>query len=99
MAGTLDKVTAFVVRPAAAGYELLLFEHYAGGIQVPAGTVEHARRATLARAASPSPAEIDADIVTACREGSLSAPAIVELVSWLSVLQILPRLSRYFLVE
>ena len=40
MAGTLDKVTAFVVRPAAAGYDLLLFEHHAGSIQVPAGTVE-----------------------------------------------------------
>ncbi len=40
MAGTLDKVTTFVVRPAAAGYELLLFEHSDGSIQVPAGTVD-----------------------------------------------------------
>ena len=40
MAGTLDKVTAFVVLPAGAGYDLLLFEHSAGNIQVPAGTVE-----------------------------------------------------------
>ena len=53
----------------------------------------------LARAASPSPAEIGADIVAACREGGLSAPAIVELVSWLSVLQMLHRLSSYFVVE
>ena len=53
----------------------------------------------LARAASPSPAQIDADVVAACREGGLSAPAIVELVSWLSVLQMLHRLSCYFVVD
>ncbi len=53
----------------------------------------------LGRAASPSPAEIDADIVAACREGGLSAPAIVELVSWISVLQMLHRPSCYFVVE
>lgn len=50
----------------------------------------------LARAASPSPAEIDTDIVAACRDAGLSAPAIVELVSWLSVLQMLHRLSSYY---
>ena len=50
----------------------------------------------LVRAASPSPAEIDADVVAACREGGLSAPAIVELVSWISVLQMLHRLSSYY---
>lgn len=52
----------------------------------------------LARAASPSPAQIDADIVAACREGQLTAPAIVELVSWISVLQMLHRLSSYYVV-
>jgi alkylhydroperoxidase family enzyme len=50
----------------------------------------------LARAASPSPAEIDTGIVTACGEAGLSAPAIVELVSWISVLQMLHRLSSYY---
>jgi 8-oxo-dGTP pyrophosphatase MutT (NUDIX family) len=40
MTSVLDKVTVFVVRPAAAGYDLLLFEHHAGSIQLPAGTVE-----------------------------------------------------------
>ncbi len=50
----------------------------------------------LARAGAPSPAEIDADVVAACREGELSAPAIVELVSWLSVLQMLHRLSCFY---
>ena len=52
----------------------------------------------LARAASPSPAEIDPGIVAACREAPLSAPAIVELVSWMSVLQMLHRLSSYYVV-
>jgi 8-oxo-dGTP pyrophosphatase MutT (NUDIX family) len=40
MVGVLDKVTTFVVRPAATGYDLLLFRHHAGSIQLPAGTVE-----------------------------------------------------------
>lgn len=52
----------------------------------------------LARAASPSPAQIDAHIVAACREGQLTAPAIVGLVSWISVLQMLHRLSSYYVV-
>ena len=51
---------------------------------------------TLSRAASPSPARIDADVVATCREGGLSAPAIVELVCWLSVLQMLHRLSCFY---
>ena len=36
----IEKVTAFVTRPTSDGYELLLFEHPAAGIQIPAGTVE-----------------------------------------------------------
>jgi alkylhydroperoxidase family enzyme len=51
---------------------------------------------TLARAASPSPPEIDEKTVAACREGGLSAPAIVELVCWLSVLQMLHRLTCFY---
>jgi hypothetical protein len=50
----------------------------------------------LSRAASPSPAEIDHEIVATCREADLSAPAIVELVSWLSVLQMLHRLGAFY---
>jgi alkylhydroperoxidase family enzyme len=49
----------------------------------------------LAKAASPSPAAIDAAIVTACREAGLPPAALVELVCWLSVLQMLHRLSGY----
>jgi alkylhydroperoxidase family enzyme len=56
------------------------------------------RRAALmlSRAASPSPPEIDAGVVSACRDGGLSAPAIVEVVCWLSVLQMLHRLSCFY---
>ncbi len=50
----------------------------------------------LARAASPSPAEITSDVVNACREGEVSSAAIIELVTWLSVLQMLHRLTSYF---
>lgn len=50
----------------------------------------------LSRAASPSPARIDADTVRACRDSELSAAAIVELVCWLSVLQMLHRLSCFY---
>jgi 8-oxo-dGTP pyrophosphatase MutT (NUDIX family) len=40
MTKTVEKVTAFVTRPAETGQELLLFEHPNAGIQIPAGTVE-----------------------------------------------------------
>ena len=49
----------------------------------------------LARAASPSPAQIDADVVAACRDSGLPPAAIVELVTWLAVLQMLHRLSCF----
>jgi hypothetical protein len=50
----------------------------------------------LARAASTSPAQIDAGTVATVREGGLSAAAIVELVCWLSVLQMLHRLTCFY---
>jgi len=50
----------------------------------------------VARAASPSPAAITPQVVEACRRSGLSSPAIVELITWLSVLQMLHRLSSYF---
>jgi alkylhydroperoxidase family enzyme len=53
----------------------------------------------LARAASPSPAQIDAGVVAACRRGGLSAPAVVEVVTWLAVLQTLHRLFAYHRAE
>jgi hypothetical protein len=53
----------------------------------------------LARAAAPSPADITPQVVEICRQSELSAPAIVELITWLSVLQMLHRLSSYFVAE
>lgn len=50
----------------------------------------------LAGAASPSPAEITPAVVNACRESELSSAAIIELITWLSVLQMLHRLTSYF---
>jgi hypothetical protein len=48
----------------------------------------------LTRAASSSPAAIDAEVVDACAR-DLSPAAIVEIVTWLSVLQLLHRLTCY----
>lgn len=47
----------------------------------------------LARAVSPSPAQVDASTIETCREAGLPAPAIVELVAWVATLQLLHRLS------
>jgi hypothetical protein len=67
-----------------------------GDAALPDGNPKLRAALTLSRAASPSPARIDADVVATCREGGLSAPAIVELVCWLSVLQMLHRLSCFY---
>lgn len=50
----------------------------------------------LARAASPSPADISSTVLDTCRESYLCSEAIVELVTWLSVLQMLHRLSSFY---
>lgn len=47
---------------------------------------------TLARAASSSPARIDAATVQAC-DGVLAPAAVIEIVTWLAVLQLLHRLQ------
>lgn len=49
----------------------------------------------LARAAAYTPARVDASTVAACRNGGLSPATIVETVTWLSVLQLLHRLTCY----
>ncbi len=54
---------------------------------------------TLARAASYSPARIDTTTVAACRDGGLSPAAVVEVVTWLSVLQMLHRLTCFYDLE
>jgi alkylhydroperoxidase family enzyme len=72
------------------------FARREGDAALPHGNPKLRAALTLSRAASPSPARIDADVVATCREGGLSAPAIVELVCWLSVLQMLHRLSCFY---
>jgi alkylhydroperoxidase family enzyme len=53
----------------------------------------------LARAASSSPSQIDTGVVGACRAARLGAAAIIEIVVWLSVLQMLHRLSEFYRAE
>jgi hypothetical protein len=48
----------------------------------------------LARAASPSPAAIDSSVVEGCR--ALEPAAIIETIVWLSVLQMLHRVSAFY---
>jgi alkylhydroperoxidase family enzyme len=50
----------------------------------------------LAHAASSSPAAIDAGVVEACRGSGLGAAAIIEIVVWLAVLQMLHRLCAFY---
>jgi len=49
----------------------------------------------LARAAASSPAQITPDLVAATT-GSLSPPAIIELMVWISVMQIMHRLHAFY---
>jgi 8-oxo-dGTP pyrophosphatase MutT (NUDIX family) len=70
MSCAVGKVAAFVIRRAAGGPELLLFEHPYAGIQLPAGTVEDGETAEQA----------------ACREAAEETGlAGLELRGWLAV--------------
>jgi alkylhydroperoxidase family enzyme len=64
----------------------------------PAGSPIESAALALARAASYSPARTDASTVEACRDGGLSPAAVVEVITWLSVLQMLHRLTCYVTV-
>jgi alkylhydroperoxidase family enzyme len=50
----------------------------------------------LAEAASATPAVIPQAVVDACASSNLPAAAIVELIAWLSLLQLLHRLSSFY---
>jgi alkylhydroperoxidase family enzyme len=41
------------------------------------------------------PAEIGVDVIAACRDSGVTSAEIVELVGWLSVLQMLHRLTCF----
>lgn len=61
----------------------------------PADGDEGAALLLLARAASTTPAAVDRSVVAACRDADLGAAAVVEVVCWLSVLQLLHRLHAW----
>jgi hypothetical protein len=72
-------------------------ERYAGGASESAGESPRARTVLrLARTLSPSPARIPEELLDECREAGLAASALVELVAWLSVLQMLHRVGAFF---
>ena len=50
----------------------------------------------LARSLAPSPAQITPEVVAACEAARVAPAAIVELIQWLGVLQLVHRLSIYF---
>jgi alkylhydroperoxidase family enzyme len=50
----------------------------------------------LARAISPSPVDVDDQVVSHVRTAGLSSQAIVELVTWIAVLQMLHRLTCFY---
>lgn len=72
-------------------------KHYANNAEadLPANTAQNTALLTLAKAASPSPALITADVVNECRAADIASESIVEMVTWLAVLQMLHRLSSY----
>ncbi len=66
------------------------------GAPVPDGDARTCAALALARAASPSPAAISPAVVGDCRDAKLAAAEIVELIGWISVLQMLHRLGSFF---
>ena len=97
--GALEKEMR-MLRSSSALSERQLDEavQFAIGARAEPPTTDPKVRAALlvARAASPSPAEITEPVLEACRQSELSSPAIVEIISWLSVLQMLHRLMSYY---
>jgi alkylhydroperoxidase family enzyme len=95
LAADMRAVAAHLGVPAARLDEAA---HFASDpdMQPPADNPAAQAALLLARAASPSPARITTDVVNTCRQATLSPPAIVELIAWISVLQMLHRLSSFF---
>lgn len=62
---------------------------------LPADNPSGAAALILARAASYSPARVDSATIAACSEGELPAAAVIEMITWLAVLQMLHRLTCF----
>lgn len=95
----LSKEIRVVGLHAGVSYEQMdAIASFATGAEVELPFIDNEARVImiLARAASPSPAEITAEVVNTVRHSKLSPAAIVELINWLSVLQMLHRLSSYY---
>jgi len=91
--GRVGRIYAEVVGDAGLAAEI---EQLSKRLPVPVEDARTEAALRLARAASSSPAQIDTDVVEACRASRLDAAATVEIVVWLSVLQMLHRLSAYY---
>jgi alkylhydroperoxidase family enzyme len=96
-ANLADDIRALARHAGVDGHRLGAARAFARGddAQLPADDPAAAAALTLARAASYSPARINASTVLNCQESGLSAAAIVEIITWLSVLQVLHRLTCY----
>jgi alkylhydroperoxidase family enzyme len=67
-----------------------------GGGDVPGGDARERAIQKLARAIAPSPARVDREVVAACRDAGLDAATVVEIVTFVAVLQMLHRLTSYY---
>jgi alkylhydroperoxidase family enzyme len=88
--GREEKLSAGLIYTEAVRNDSLAQQlRAAGATRVAESSVQ-----ALARAVSPSPAAVDEGVVTACRE--LSPAAIVEVVTFIALLQLLHRLESYY---
>ena len=93
----LDDILALAGRAGVDDGRLKAAIGFVGGDEgaAPADDPPASAMLTLARAAAYSPARVDGSTVAACEAAGLGAPAIVDLTAWLSVLQMLHRLTCY----
>jgi alkylhydroperoxidase family enzyme len=93
----LDDIRALARRAGVDDDRLQAAVRFAGGAEsgAPADDPSAAALLALSRAAAYSPARVDGSTVAACAAAGLQAPAIVELTAWLSVLQMMHRLTCY----
>lgn len=92
-----EDLSALAGHAGIAGERLRDVISYARGddAALPAGSPAESAALALARAASYSPARTDASTVEGLRESGLPPAAVVEIITWLSVLQMLHRLTCY----
>jgi alkylhydroperoxidase family enzyme len=91
---TLDAIARFAPEPTASG-ESGMEELLARLESLPGLSGETALALLLAKAVSPSPATVPAPLVARVSK-ALSPEALVELVVWISIQQMLHRLGSFF---